>query len=138
MKRRKARECLTQILYQYDLTGRRPDEKELELFWKENPANPSVRDFVAEALRGIFSNLEEIDRMLRESLENWEFERVSPVDRSILRMGIYEILYRDDIPAAVTMNEAIEIAKKFSSTESYSFINGILDNLRKKVGKRLR
>ncbi len=138
MKRRKAREYLLQILYQADMTGRPPGERELALFWENHPSDPQVRKFTEELLQGVLQHLDEIDSHVKGSATHWEIDRISPVDRNILRFGVYELLYRDDIPGAVTLNEAIEIAKKFSTSESHSFINGILDEIRRKVGKRLR
>ncbi len=138
MKRRKAREYLLQILYQSDMTGRPPGEREIALFWEEHPAEPRVREFTEELLEGVLQHIDEIDGYIRGAATNWVMDRISPIDRNILRFGVYEILYRDDIPGAVTLNEAIEIAKRYSSSESHSFINGVLDEIRRKVGKRLR
>jgi N utilization substance protein B len=87
-------------------------------------------------VQGTIDNLEQIDRVIIEAAEHWEMERMAAVDRNILRFAVYEILYRNDIPSAVTINEALEIAKKYSSLESVPFINGLLDKIARDAGKK--
>ncbi len=87
-------------------------------------------------MQGTIDNMEEIDRVIKEAAEHWEMERMAAVDRNILRFAVYEILYRSDIPSAVTINEALEIAKKYSSLESAPFINGLLDRIAKDKKKQ--
>jgi N utilization substance protein B len=135
MKRRKAREYALQILFQSDFKEKKIDSKDLEEFWHDTKEGKNVKEFTEEIVRGTLNRLEEIDTMIERVAENWLLKRMAAVDRNILRFAAYEILYRKDIPSAVTINEAIEIAKKFSSTESASFINGILDRLAKEAGK---
>ena len=135
MKRRKAREYALQLLFQIDFTEKKIDNKDLDMFWSDKKEGRDVREFTEELVRGTLNNLEEIDRMIERVAENWLLKRMAAVDRNILRFAAYEILYREDIPSAVTINEAIEIAKKFSSTESASFLNGVLDSLAKEVRK---
>jgi N utilization substance protein B len=135
MKRRKAREYALQILFQSDFKEKKIDNKDLEEFWHNTKEGKNVKEFTEEIVRGTLNRLEEIDTMIERVAENWLLKRMAAVDRNILRFAAYEILYRKDIPSAVTINEAIEIAKKFSSTESASFINGILDRLAKEAGK---
>ncbi|HEB74945.1 MAG TPA: transcription antitermination factor NusB [Nitrospirae bacterium] len=137
MKRRKAREYALQILYQCDLTKKPPESINFEAFWQENPAPDDVRAFTEELVRGTLGNLARIDSLIRSVAEHWEMERMAAVDRNILRFATYELLYKNDVPAAVTMNEAIEIAKKFSARESSSFINGLLDRIAKRLKKRM-
>jgi len=91
-----------------------------------------VRDFTGSIVGGTLRNMDEIDRELVSSTDNWALDRLAAVDRSVLRAAAYEILFRTDIPHAVTINEALEIVKKFSTTESASFINGVLDKLARK------
>jgi len=93
------------------------------------PANPEIKGFAEELVSGTLAHLEEIDRIIRKAAENWEIERMAVVDRNILRCATYELAFRNDIPPAVTINEALEIAKKFSSLDSVSFINGLLDKI---------
>ncbi len=131
MKRRRARECTLQLLFQYDFTGRIPDKRELQEFWAMRMEPDDVRAFSEELFYGTVSKLEEIDRILERFAEHWSLERMAAVDRNILRLATYELLYREDIPVAVSINEAIEIAKRYASQESPSFINGILDGIAK-------
>lgn len=135
MKRRKAREYALQILFQLDFKVEKLENRDLEAFWSDKKENTEVKKFAEELVRGTVNKLNEIDSMIGKAAENWVVQRMSAVDRNILRFAAYEILYRKDIPSAVTINEAIEIAKKFSSAESAPFINGVLDRLAKEVGK---
>lgn len=135
MKRRKAREFALQILFQGDFKDEKIDRKDLEEFWSDKKVDGNIKEFAEELVRGTLSKLDEIDRIIEKVAENWLLKRMAAVDRNILRFAAYEILYRKDIPSAVTINEAIEIAKKFSSSEAAPFINGILDRLAKQEGK---
>ncbi len=135
MKRRKAREYALQILFQTDFTGKKFDGEALREFWSERKENTDVRKFTEDLVRGTLDKIEEIDTAIEKVTENWLLKRMAAVDRNILRFAAYEILYRKDIPAAVTINEALEIAKKYSSSESASFLNGVLDRLAKREGK---
>lgn len=129
MKRRRAREYALQLLFQSEYLESKAD---LELFWKDKEEEQDVRDFTASLVRGTLKNQEEIDREVLACTDNWTMDRLAAVDRAVLRAAAYEILFRNDIPYAVTINEALEIAKKFSTTESAAFINGVLDKLAKK------
>ncbi len=135
MQRRKAREYALQILFRLDFTEKVIDSKDLEEFWSDKEAPDDVRKFAEDLVRGTLNRLDDIDAMIEKVTENWLLKRMAAVDRNILRFAAYELLYRKDIPPAVTINEAIEIAKKFSSTESAPFINGVLDKLSKGIGK---
>ena len=135
MKRRKAREYALQMLFQIDFTGGAYDEKMIKEFWSDKNEHENVREFATQLLRGTLENLERIDEMIGMYTENWALKRMATVDRNILRFAAYEILYRRDIPSAVTINEALEIAKKYSSMESASFLNGVLDRLAKEAGR---
>lgn len=135
MQRRKAREYALQILFRLDFTEKGIDSKDLEEFWSDKEAPDDVRKFAEDLVRGTLNRLDDIDTMIEKVTENWILKRMAAVDRNILRFAAYELLYRKDIPPAVTINEAIEIAKKFSSTESAPFINGVLDKLSKGIGK---
>jgi len=135
MKRRKAREYALQILFQVDFTKKKIDSKDLEEFWSGKKDGRNVKEFTEDLVRGTLNKIDEIDMMIERVTENWLLKRMAAVDRNILRFAAYEILYRKDIPSAVTINEAIEIAKKFSSAEAAPFINGILDRLAKEAGK---
>jgi len=135
VNRRKAREYALQILFQVDFTKKRIDSKDLEDFWSGKKESRSVQEFTEDLVRGTLNSIDEIDAMIEKVTENWLLKRMAAVDRNILRFAAYEILYRKDIPSAVTINEAIEVAKKFSSAESAPFINGILDRLAKESDK---
>ena len=132
MKRRRARESALQMLFQRDFIV---DEDELARYWAGKDEDPDVVEFANLIVRGTRENLEEIDSEIKASAEHWVLERMAAVDRNILRASTFEILYLSDVPPAVTINEALEIAKKFSSEESAAFINGILDRIAKKAGR---
>jgi len=131
MKRRIARECALQLLFQYDFTRKRPERRDLEEFWSIRNEPDDIKAFSEEIFFGTIDNIEEIDRVISNFAENWRLDRMAAVDRNILRLATYELLYREDIPVKVAINEAIEIAKKYSSQESPSFVNGILDKIAK-------
>ncbi len=135
MKRRKAREYALQMLFQSDFTKKKIDRKDLEEFWSGKTESEKVKGFAEELVKGTLDSLDEIDKTIERVAENWLLKRMAAVDRNILRFAAYEILYRKDIPSAVTINEALEIAKKYSSTEAASFLNGVLDRLAKETGK---
>jgi transcription antitermination protein NusB len=135
MKRRKAREYALQLLFQIDFTKKVLERKDLEEFWSDKIVPREGREFTESLVKGTLERLDDIDMIIEKATENWLLKRMAAVDRNILRFAAYELLYRNDIPSAVTINEAIEIAKKFSSSESASFLNGVLDKLAKEVGK---
>ena len=126
--RREGRELALQTLYSMDLN---PLEirTTLQLFRENVKANATVRAFAEELVTGVLSRKEEIDRLIEEKSKNWMISRIGKVDLNILRLAVYELSYRQDIPKNVTLNEAIEVAKKFGTEESPAFINGILDEV---------
>lgn len=128
-KRRKARELALQILYGLEISkGELP--RTLSDFWESYPCNGEVRDFATKLATGTYDNLSFVDGTLKRYTDNWDISRIAAVDRNILRFAIYELLFLEDIPPKVTINEAIEIAKKYSTADSGKFINGILDKLK--------
>jgi N utilization substance protein B len=129
--RRDAREAAVQFLYQLDTHKPADVEKALEEFWRQNDSKQNVRDFANDLLRGTLEKKTEIDAKITSLADNWDFERLAVVDRNILRLAMYEMLFRTEIPPVVSINEAIEIAKKFSSAESGKFVNGLLDRVKK-------
>lgn len=135
MKRRKAREYALQLLFQIDFTKRELERKDLEEFWSDKKESRDIKEFAEKLVKGTLESLEEIDSIIEKATENWFLKRMAAVDRNILRFAAYEILHRKDIPYAVTINEALEIAKKYSSAEAASFLNGVLDKLAKEAGK---
>lgn len=135
MKRRKAREYALQLLFQVDFTRKELEPKDLEEFWSGKKEPKEIREFAERLVKGTLDNLDEIDRIIEKFTENWFLKRMAAVDRNILRFAAYEILHREDIPSVVTINEALEIAKKYSSAEAASFLNGVLDKLAREAGK---
>ena len=130
-KRRKAREIALQFLYELDLTGEDdPGRRETE-FWARHPLGDSARAFSEALVRGTKANQAKIDQMIEQSAEHWDLARMAAVDRNILRLAVYELLWSVVAPPKVVINEAIEIAKKFGTKESSRFINGVLDRIHK-------
>lgn len=124
--RRKAREIALQVLYQIDTNSVDPREA-LELFWMSFDAPHSARAFAEELVTGTMEHLASIDEAIRNCSDHWSLGRMAKVDKNILRMAIYEMLYLDEIPPKATLNEAIDLGKQFGSENSGSFVNGILD-----------
>ncbi len=134
--RRRARELAVQFLYQYDLSGviKNPNadlDEGRSLFWTTQPdvAEP-VRLFADELITGVTDHRVVIDEQIARYTEHWELSRIAAVDRNVLRLAMYEMMFREDIPPVVSINEAVEIAKRFSTRESGAFVNGILDRLK--------
>ena len=129
--RRQSRIVAIQILYQIQLSAA-PVPMAMELFWQSQDTSVELRPFALELVEGTTTHLEAIDTVLQNTSENWKLHRMPVVDLSILRCATYEILYIDDIDPATSINEAIEIAKSYSTPDSPKFINGVLDNIQKK------
>lgn len=129
--RRKARILAFQALYSWDLNGTSIDDL-VEFSWAKEACDEDVRSFANLLIRGTLDSIIEIDTIIRKKLIHWDFERLAKVDLALLRLSVYSLIYQTDIPQAVTINEAIEIAKEFGSDNSYRFINGILDNVKNK------
>lgn len=127
-KRRKSREAALQALYQLELN---PDSsgENVSVFYDNFRINLDLRNFASELYRGVKANRDKIDELIESSSENWRIERMAKIDLNILRLAIYEIMYLKDIPISVTINEAVEIGKKFGSEDTPAFLNGILDHL---------
>lgn len=153
-KRREARERAVQFLFQHDLNPPDNVELELEQFWNSQRAaaiedekgvahwnqpvelppptaeEAGTRRFAEPLIRGVLEHRSEIDEMIKKHAKNWEFHRIAAVDRNVMRLAIYEMLHREDIPPVVSINEAVDIAKRFSTQDSGKFVNGILDKVR--------
>ncbi|RPJ12281.1 MAG: transcription antitermination factor NusB [Deltaproteobacteria bacterium] len=127
--RRKARELALQALFCMDMTGDASDEM-LQRFCDHYDPPAKARPFFLELIRGVNGSRALIDRLIERFSRNWRISRMSCVDRNIMRIAIYEMLFCSDIPAKVSINEAIDIGKKYGSEESGAFINGILDSVR--------
>lgn len=132
--RRKSRELALQILYQIDVS-RDNVRDALDLFWQNFKGLEMAIEFTEKLVEGVCNHKEEIDRLIEECSENWRLKRMSKVDRSILRLASFELFYCKDVPVKVTLNEAIDLGKKFGSEKSGSFINGILDRISAGIGK---
>lgn len=148
MKRRNAREYALQFLYRSDFINISTDDSkkednisglraDLEIFWSDTgEKDPDIKAFTENIVSETIKRLKEIDSIIQEVAEKWSLSRMASVDRNILRFTTCELLFRKDIPAAVIINEAIEIAKKYSTLESASFINGILDKIAKEYRQK--
>jgi len=138
-KRREGREVALQLLFHWDLNVREePQSKDLDLFWELRDVIAGVRAFATTVLNGVIANQETIDSKITKYTANYELKRISAVDRNILRMAIYEMLYAVDVPPIVAINEAIDIAKKFGTEESGKFVNGVLDRVKLDLDRPLR
>jgi N utilization substance protein B len=131
-KRTRARELAVQLIYQLDIQGTE-GLGPLDKFFIEADADDSVRKLASEWTKGAWENLQQCDQLIVASILKWQFGRLSPVDKSILRLSVYQLKFCPDIPPKVVINEAIELAKKFSSEKAPSFVNGVLDAILKKL-----
>jgi N utilization substance protein B len=131
--RSKARKRAVDLLYEADLRGTDPVTTLAE---RVALADPPVNDYTIELVEGVSQWREEIDKILREYAEGWTVERMPGVDRAVLRLGVYELLWREDVPDAVAIDEAVELAKSLSTDESPRFINGVLGHVLKSGGTR--
>lgn len=134
MGRKQAREGTMQVLYQMILNDDYSDDA-LESYLDNFVFGDSETEYIVDAIGKIVENLESIDNAIEVNLKEWEIQRVARVDLSILRIAIYEILYRDDIPVQVSINEAIEISKKYSTEDSFRFVNGVLGGFVRSLDK---
>jgi transcription antitermination factor NusB len=135
-KRTKAREFALQVLYQIDITHDLP-EASLENFWqttKDERIDEAMKEFTCQLVSGVAENLKSIDGKISQFATNWQLERMAVVDRNVLRLGTFELLFRPDIPPKVAINEAVELAKKYSGIESGKFVNAILDKIKIEKG----
>ncbi len=134
-KRSRARELALQFLYQLDQRGA-DFLAEAKAFFRQEEPDKSTRDFALHLIRGTAENQDEIDEVIREVAQNWDIERMAVIDRNVLRMATYEILHRKDIPPKVSINEAIELGKRYSTQNSGGFINGVLDKIKDRIATR--
>lgn len=131
-KRTKARECAFQMLYQWDMT-RETMERVSNMFWKVRSGTDNVKDRADQLARGAQRDLRVLDEEITKASTNWRLDRVAAVDRNILRLAAYELLREQDTPASVVIDEAVEMAKRFGEADSPSFVNGVLDAVRRSV-----
>jgi N utilization substance protein B len=133
-KRRKTREYALQVLYQWEMTGQ-DVERGLALLREHLLSAGGEDSFLDRLVRGVSTHREEIDRLIEGHSEHWRLERMPPVDRNILRIAAFELLYCEEVPPRVSVNEAVELAKRFGSEDSPAFVNGILDRIMTEIRK---
>lgn len=132
MSRKRARIGQMQLLYQMDLLNNF-EKEELELFIDNFSFSKDEKEYISETVPHMLENIQEIDSFIEKNLEGWSLKRLAKVDRAILRIAVFEMLYRDDIPVEVSINEAIELAKAYGSSDSQKFINGILGSVYRSI-----
>lgn len=138
--RRTARERAVQALYQLDMSGGTPQDA-LSAAWESVAAeipkpDPAAIEFARELVEGVVKNLAGIDALIEEHSHNWRIERMDRIDRNVLRLSIFELKFREDIPRKVTINEAVELGRLFGTEGSSAFINGLLDRVALALGKK--
>jgi N utilization substance protein B len=133
--RRKSREFAMQMLYQWEICGYTPAQVEATFFANQR-ADPEVEGFARDLFEGAVNDIDRLDRLVRQHADNWRLERMAAVDRNILRVALYELLHHLETPAAAVINEALEIARRFSTGDSVEFVNGVLDGIRKQLPPR--
>ncbi|MBN1897979.1 MAG: transcription antitermination factor NusB [Spirochaetes bacterium] len=116
-------------LYQIEM-ARLPLENVLKFDWVDDEINDETKEFATDLIKGSVDHIDQIDKLINKYSKNWSFDRISTIDKSILRFSIYSLLYRTDIPHKVVIDEAIEISKKYSTEKAYQFINGVLDGIK--------
>ena len=126
--RRQARECALEVLYRLDLVGDEPEHTIAEILLRKNPSE-EAETYLRRLVDAALGNQQEIDTTLRKHLTRWRLERLTVLDRAILRLAAAEILYFDDVPPKVSINEAVDIAKKYGDDEAGKFVNGVLDSV---------
>ena len=131
--RRKGRELALQVLYQLDMSGE-SSEQALRSFADSFEHTPGAREFGEALVRGVLGQREQIDARIAQASEHWRLERLSRIDANVIRIAVYEMTTPPGLPPQIAINEAIEVARKFGTTDSAAFVNGVLDA----VGKRLR
>lgn len=131
-RRTKARECAFQILYQWEIS-REPIERVNGLFWQVRSGTAAMRAMAERLATGAQGRIEELDAAIAEAAANWRLDRIAAVDRTILRLGAYELAAETETPAAVVLDEAVELAKRFGEADSPAFVNGVLDAIRRRL-----
>ncbi|MCS7064200.1 MAG: transcription antitermination factor NusB [Methylacidiphilales bacterium] len=137
-ERRLGRIAAMQFFYQWEAQPDSPFESQLQRFWELHEQAEKARGYGEELIRGMKDRIAELDAIIAQYVDNWELPRIAQVDRNILRVAVYEMKYRMDVPPVVSIDEAIEIAKRFSSEQSSRFINGVLDRYRKELPRPAR
>ena len=134
-RRRKSRESALQVLYQLNIT-KQDATTALTRYQEHFLSHGEADDFVKRLVVGVLEYFPQLDRLIEQYSENWRLDRINMIDRNILRIALYELLYCEEIPPKVTINEAIDLGKRFGSEDSGSFINGILDRIQNEAVKK--
>jgi transcription antitermination protein NusB len=129
-----AREAALQILFAIEASGLETDQA-IGDFWRELPGDAEGRAYADDAVRGVRATLADLDARITQASTNWRLERMARVDRNLLRLGAWELLNRSDVPRAVVLDEAVELAKRYGTEESGAFVNGVLDRLADDCGR---
>ena len=135
VSRSRCREWALQVLYQAEYLGHRTGE--VIRYYRHFQERDKVPAYLTKLVEGVTAHQEELDALIKQHSEHWRLERMAAVDRNLLRLALYELLHQPAIPAKVVINEAVELAKRYGSEESGSFINGILDRIRQHVGREV-
>ncbi len=134
--RRSGREAALQMLFQLEGSGVSADQA-IDLFWRTyEDADPEGKAYADTIIRGVADNLDGIDKKIAAASQNWRLERMSRVDRNLLRLGSWELMFRSDVPRAVILDEAVELAKSFGTDDSSGFVNGVLDRIAENIGRK--
>ena len=128
MRRRKSRELALRMLYQFETNNLNP-ERALENYCKTFPYQQDIIDYAAHLMDGVSKNCEIIDNYIRQACEHWKINRIAFVDKNIMRIGVYEMIFSEDVPPKVAIDEAIELAKKYGNEDSGNFVNGVMDRV---------
>ena len=135
VSRSRCREWALQVLYQAEYLGHRTGE--VIRYYRHFQERDKVPAYLTKLVEGVTAHQEELDALIKQHSEHWRLERMAAVDRNLLRLALYELLHQPAIPAKVVINEAVELAKRYGSEDSGSFINGILDRIRQHVGREV-
>jgi transcription antitermination protein NusB len=129
------REAALQMLFALEAGPSTSIERVIATFWRETPGDPDGREYADRAARGVVAELEVVDEAIRKASTNWRLERMARVDRNVLRLGAWELQQSRDVPRAVILDEAVELAKRYGSEESGAFVNGVLDRIAEDLGR---
>lgn len=132
--RTSGRESALQMLFAAEASGGSP-ERVITTYWRETPGDPEGRPYADAAVRGVLGDLAGVDEVIRKASTNWRLERMARVDRNVLRLGAWELLKNPEVPRAVILDEAVELAKRFGSEDSGAFVNGVLDRIAEDLGR---
>jgi len=138
VQRRDGRVAAMQYLYSWSLNRPTDPADDLRLFFEQLEQPRDHYAFGEELIQGVLQHIEEIDGHIRTLAHNWEFDRIARIDLAILRVAVFEMLFRKDIPPVVSINEAIDLSKQYSNADAKRFINGILDRLKDQIGRDAR